>query len=165
MEARQSFLLCTYLIIFATVLYQRLFAFVFYAIIQHSAHLISRFCTEIVAYCAAGSAPTLANANTPAPQTKIYATTQFTCNYGYASDGGATLPYYQCLANTSTTGQWSAVTYGCICMSLCCLLSSLLILLILSLSHPHWYVSICTHVTYYSSIRFNVLCTVCVQYW
>ena len=73
-------------------------------------------CVEIVAYCAAGSAPTLTNANTPAAQTTLLATTSFVCNSGYTSDGGATNPFYQCVANTAAAGQWSSITYGCIGM-------------------------------------------------
>ena len=70
------------------------------------------------AYCPTASAPTIANANIPTPQTSVYATSTFTCNGAYQSTGFQTgvNPNYVCLPGTTTTGVWSIVTYGCQCM-------------------------------------------------
>ena len=72
-------------------------------------------CTASASYCNTSSAPTIANANNPTPQTYLYAITTFTCDAAYESTGyqNSASPYYVCLPGSSSTGVWSPVTYGC----------------------------------------------------
>ena len=72
----------------------------------------------IAPYCNSSTAPSTSNANSPTPQTQVSQQTNFNCYFGYTSSGGATSPYYTCNTLNSTMGQWSVVTYGCICMLL-----------------------------------------------
>lgn len=69
----------------------------------------------IASYCST-TPPTLANANTPAANTGVFATTSFTCAHGYSTSDslGGSSPYYQCLPGSATTGTWSNVVYSCI---------------------------------------------------
>lgn len=66
-------------------------------------------------YCAADTAPSIPNANTPATVQTIGNSTFFTCNYGYASSGFPIFPFFTCLASAPSQGIFSAVNYSCDC--------------------------------------------------
>lgn len=73
----------------------------------------------ISSYCSASAAPSVSNANWSTPQTQVTQQTNLKCSFGYISSGDPILPYYTCNAFNSTSGQWSAVTFGCIRMHRC----------------------------------------------
>lgn len=70
---------------------------------------------QISNYCST-AAPTLANADTPTANRKVFDKTPFTCNDGYSTSDTSSnkSPYYQCLPGTTTTGTWSNVVYSCV---------------------------------------------------
>ena len=70
---------------------------------------------EIASYCQTASLPSLANANAAwvASSLVVYGIANYTCSLGYASTGGSTAPYAECLQDTTSYGMWSAITYSC----------------------------------------------------
>ena len=77
-------------------------------------HITNQNCciAEMPAYCTSSSAPTLSNAVSMPPLTTLYATTYFTCNAGYQTNGPSQ-PYYTCEPNTYLGGLWTPVSYSC----------------------------------------------------
>ena len=59
------------------------------------------------------NAPLLLNSNGTTPSTSVYSILTFTCNYGYASSGGAMGPYITCLPDIPLSGKWTSITYSC----------------------------------------------------